>query len=67
MVTPPRSLKTAFGRFFVACARHGAGLQYQIVQHWAVRGQYIKFRQMQSDRPDKEWFSFGSLSLVYTF
>jgi len=45
----------------------GAGLQYQIATHWAVRGQYLTFRQMQSDHPAKEWFGYGSVSLVYTF
>jgi len=45
----------------------GAGLQYQIAPHWAVRGQYLTFRQMQSDHPDREWFGYGSLSFVYLF
>jgi len=45
----------------------GAGLQYQITPHWAVRGQYTTFRQMQSDPPDKEWFGYGSVSIVYLF
>jgi hypothetical protein len=45
----------------------GAGLECQIAPHWAVRGQYITFRQMQSDHPNNEWFSYGSVSIVYTF